>query len=121
MVSRGRSVFRRRGGAAGQQAQQPVREIVQIVQPLAPIWVGLTHRPGALIALYLLDGCLRGKAGGDRFMQPLHPALVVGEHAVGFQHFAVLAGARHVAVGQHDVDRLAQLGQRACRDGLARH
>ena len=44
--------------------------------------------------------------------QPVHPAAVVGEHAVGFEHVAVLAAVgdlaaleQHVEVGAHGLDR----------------
>ena len=88
------------------------------MQPLAPERIRLAHGPGALIALHLLDRRFRRQAGGDRLMQPLHPALIVREHAIGFEHLAMLAGARHFAVGQHVIDGLAQLRQRDVETGL---
>ena len=45
-------------------------------------------------------------------MQLVRPAVVVGEHAVGFQHLAVLAALGDVAALQHAVEIGAQLGQR---------
>ncbi len=59
-----------------------------------------------------LYGCFRGEAGGDRFMQLVLPALIVGEHAVGFQHIAMLAAVGHVAAFQHAVEIGAQLQDR---------
>ncbi len=42
-------------------------------------------------------------------LQALQPAAVVGEHAVGLEHIAVLAGARQALLAQHLVDGDAQL------------
>ena len=48
---------------------------------------------------------LGGEAVADRLVQAPHPAAIVGEHAVGFEHLAMLAGAADVAARQHVVDR----------------
>ena len=44
--------------------------------------------PGAGVALHPLDRRLGGQAVLDRFLQAPHPAAVVGEHPVGFEHLA---------------------------------
>jgi hypothetical protein len=46
-----------------QLMQQAVGEIVEIVQPLAQIRVGLAQHPRAGVVLHALDGGLRGEAG----------------------------------------------------------
>ena len=66
--------------------------------------------PGLL--LHTADGGLGGQPGSDRLADAPQPAGVMGEHAVGFEHFALLA-ADEVAGGQHLVERLAQLADRA--------
>ena len=38
--------------------------------------------------------------------------MIVGEHAEGFEHLAMLSGARHVAALQHVVDRAGQIFDR---------
>ncbi len=90
---------------AGQLPQQAVGEIVEIVHPLAQIRIGQAHHARLGVALHLFDRRFRRQAVADRLFQPAHPALVVGEHAVGFQHLAVLALHGDVAARQHVVDR----------------
>ena len=98
--------------AAHQHAQQPVGEIVEIAHPLAQIGIGHVHHARAHVALHLLDRRLGGQAVAHRLFQAAHPALVVGEHAVGFEHRAVLALEGDVAARQHVVDREAQRAER---------
>ena len=93
-------------------AQQPVGEVVEIVQPLAQIGIGHAQHAGARVALHLLDRRLGREAVADRLLQPAHPAAVVGEHAVGFEHLAMLALEGDVAALQHVVDREAQRAER---------
>ena len=88
-------------------------EVLEIVQPVAQIGIGGTQHARAGIGLHAFDRGLRGKAGGDRLVQPVRPPLVVGEHAVGFKHVAVLAALGDVATFQHAVKVGAQLCQRA--------
>ena len=76
---------------ADEDAEQAVREIVEIVQPLAQERVGLAQHAGAGVALHPLDGGLGGEAVADRLAHAAHPAAVVGEHAIGFEHLAMLA------------------------------
>ena len=66
-------------------------------------------------------GCgFGGEAGGDRLVQLVRPAVVVGKHPVGFQHLAVLAGEiwvpAEIAADAHEeadtaglIERLATL------------
>ncbi len=100
------------GPTAHQHAQQPVGEIVEIAHPLAQIGVGHVHHARAHVALHLLDRRFGGQAVAHRLLQPAHPALVVGEHAVGLEHRAVFALESDVAARQHVVDRQAQRPER---------
>ena len=106
MLARGRVIL------PDQLPHQPVAEILQVVQAVAQIGIGGAQHAGAGVGLHALDGGLRGQAGGDRLVQLVRPALVVGEHPVGFQHVAVLAALGDVAALQHAVEIGAQLGQR---------
>ncbi len=87
-------------------------EIFQVVQAVAQIRIGGAQHARTGVGLHALDGGLRGEAGGDRLVQSVRPALIVGEHAVGFQHVAVLAAFGDVAALQHAVEIGAQLCQR---------
>ena len=46
-----------------------------------------------------LDGGVGGQAALDRFAQAAFPAFIVGKHAVGVEHVAVLAGGGQMFVG----------------------
>ena len=83
---------------------QPVGEIVEIMQPAAQVGVGDAQHAGPGIGLDALDRGLGGQAGAHRLLQAVQPAAVVGEHAVGFQHFAVLAAVRQFAALEQDVE-----------------
>ena len=98
--------------APHQLPQQPVGEIVEIAHPLAQIGIGHVQHAGAHVALHLLDRRFGRQAVADRLFQPAHPAAVVGEHAVGFEHVAMLALEGDVAARQHVVDRQPQRAQR---------
>ena len=76
---------------AGELMQQPVGEIVEIVQPLAQIGLGLALQFGAGVVLHALDRGFGGQAASHRLAQPAQPAAVMREHAEGFQHLAMLA------------------------------
>ena len=91
--------------AAHQLAQQPVGEVVEIVQPVAQERIGLPLHLRARVVLHALDRRLGGEAVADRLLQPPRPAAILGEHLVGFQDLAVLAGARLGAARQEVVDR----------------
>ena len=112
MALSGKLVARRRVVLPHQLAHQPVGEIVEIVQPLAQIRVGRAQHAGAGVGLHALDAGFRREAGHDRFAQPVQPAAVVREHAVGFEHVAVLAAVGDVAALEHHVEIGAQGGDR---------
>ena len=94
--------------AAGEYAQQAIGKIVEIALALAPIGIVLTQHARARAVLHALHGRLGRQAGLDRLAQPPHPALVVGEHAIGLEHVAMLAGTRQVLVIEHFIERGAQ-------------
>ena len=108
----GQRTPRHRPAAAHQLPQQPVGEVVEIAHPLAQIGVGHVQHARAHVALHLLDRRFGGQAVADRLLQPAHPAAVVGEHAVGFEHGAVLALEGDVAARQHVVDGEPERAQR---------
>ncbi len=70
--------------------------------------------------LHALDRGFRCQAGGDRLLHPPDPALIVGEHPIGFEHIAMLAGPRHIVIGQHGVDGFAELDERIVEARLLR-
>ena len=78
------------------------------MQPLAQIGVGDAQHAGAGVGLHALDAGLGGQAGDHRLAQPVQPALVVREHAVGVEHVAVLAAVGDIAALQHEVEIGAQ-------------
>ena len=96
-------------GAARQQPEQAVGEIVDVVQPLARMRVDLAEHAGAGVVPHTLHRRLRRQAGEQRLVQPAPPAVVVGEHAERFEHLAMLAGAGEIAPLQHGVDHAGQL------------
>ena len=102
---------RRRVVLADQLPHQAVAEILEVVQPVAQIGIGRTQHARAGIGLHAFDGGFRREAGGDRLVQLVRPAMVVGEHAIGFQHVAVLAAVGDVAALQHAVEIGAQFCQ----------
>ncbi len=101
---------------ADQVAQQAVGDVVEVDQPLAQIGVaGMADADPGLL-LDPADGGLGGEAGADGLADAPQPAGVVGEHAVGLEHLALLA-ADEVAGRQHLVERLAQLADRLIEAG----
>src|SRR5262249_35805600 len=74
------------------------------------IGVGLAQHAGAGVGLHALDRGLSSEAGQDRFLEPMHPAAVMGEHTIGFEHFAMLAALRYVSVLQHRI----KVGPQSC-------
>ncbi len=87
-------------------------EIFEIVQAIAQIGIGRAQHARAGVGLHALHRGFRGEAGCDRLVQLVLPALVVGEHAIGFQHVAVFAAVGDVAAFQHAVEIGAQLQDR---------
>ena len=102
----------RRVIASDQLPHQAMAEILEVVQAVAQIRIGRAQHARAGVGLHAFDSGLGGEAGGDRFVQLVRPAVIVGEHAVGFQHLAMLAAFGDVAALQHAVEIGAQLGQR---------
>ena len=99
----------RRDGAAREQPEQAIGEIVDIVQPLARMRVDLAEHARARVVAHALHGGLGGEAGEHRLVEPPPPAVIVGEHAERLEHLAMLAGAREIAALQHVVDHAGQL------------
>ena len=97
-LARGRVVL------AQQLAHQPVGQFVEIVQALAQIGVGGAQHAGAGVGLHALDRGLGGQAGHHRLVQPVLPAAVVGEHAIGFEHVAMLAVVGDLAALEQHVE-----------------
>ena len=106
---------RRRVIAAGELTHQPVGEVVEVVQPLAQERIGLAQHAGAGIRLHAFDRGLGGEPGHHRFFELVNPAAVVGEHAVGFEHVAMLAALHHVAVLEQFVEMGTQRLDRRIR------
>ena len=98
------------GDAAGEDAQEPVGQVAEVALALAPIGVVLAQHARARAVLHALDRGFRREPALDGLAQPPHPALVVGKHAVGLEHLAVLSGAGQVLVIEHLVQRSAQRG-----------
>ena len=68
------ALARRRVVAAGQLAHQAVGEVVEIVQALAQIGVGLPQHAGAGVGLHALDRGLGGQAGHHRLVAACAPS-----------------------------------------------
>ena len=60
---------RRRADPAGQHAQQPIGEIVDIVQPLARVGIGLAQHAGARVVAHALHRGFGGQAGEQRLVR----------------------------------------------------
>ena len=106
-------VARRHIVLAEELVHQPVGEIVEVVQPVAQVRVGDAQHPRARIGLDALDRGLGRQAGPDRFFEAVQPAAVVGEHAVGFEHIAVLAAVGQFAAVEQDFEVRSQRLHRA--------
>ncbi len=97
---------------AHQHPHQAVGEVVEVVQAIAQIGIGSAQHARAGIRLHALGAGFRGEAGGHRFADAMQPALVVREHAIGFEHLAMLAAVGDVAMLDHAVEIGAQGGDR---------
>ncbi len=95
-----------------QLPHQAMAEVFEVVQPIAQIGIGRAQHAGAGIGLDAFDRGFRGEARGHRLMQLVRPAVIVGEHPVGFKHIAVLAAVGDVAALQHAIEIGPQFGQR---------
>ena len=105
-------VARRRVVLAEQLVHQPVGELIEVMQAFAQIRVGCAQHARAGVRLHALDRGFGGQPGGHGFFQPVHPPAVVGEHAIGFEHIAVLPAVgdlaaleQHVEIRPHGLDR----------------
>ena len=98
------AVARRSIVLAEQLVHQPVGELVEIVQALAQIGVGRAQHARAGVGLHALDRGLGGEAGRDRLFEAVHPTAVIGEHAIGFEHVAVLAAVGDLAVLEQGIE-----------------
>ncbi len=79
---------------ADQMLQQTVGQVFQIVQPFTQIGVGDLAHAQARVLMHLLHGRFGGQARTNGLADTPDPAGVVGEHAEGFQHFAMLAAGQ---------------------------
>ena len=84
-------------GPAGQDTQEPVRQLVQIAQPVMPVGFGLPQHARARVILYAFDRGLRRHAAFNGIFHAPKPTAVVGEHAIGLKDIAMLAGGREFA------------------------
>ena len=109
-----------RGGAhpPRDDAQQPVRQILEVVHPLLQQRIVDLAHPRARALLDPLDRGFGGEAAVDRLVDPPRPALVIGEHAVGLEDLLMLAGRPELGLAGHVVDLLAHLAERGV-DALA--
>ena len=99
--------LRRGAELAGDDAEQPVRQIVEVVHPvLQQRIVDLAH-PRLHALADALDRRLGGEAAVDRLVDPPRPALVIGEHLVGLEHLLMLADRAELGMARHRVDLLA--------------
>ena len=108
----GQRSFGRHHVAADELVQQAVGEIVEIVQAVPQIRVGLAQHPGAVVGLHALDRGFRGEAGADSLAHAPEPALVVGEHPESLQDLPVLAMMGDVAALDQLVDGGTDLADR---------
>ena len=99
---------RSRGNLAGEDAQQAIGEIVEIMHALAQVWIGRAHHAGAIVVLHALDGGLGCQAGFHRLAEPVEPTPVMREHAEGFEHLGVFRTA-HGRAFDHLVDMRPKL------------
>ena len=104
--------LRRSAHLARDGAQQPVRQILQIVHPVGQQRiVDLPHpHPGAL--LDALDRRLSSQAAVDRLVDATAPALVIGEHLVGLEHLFMLAADAEFGLRGDPLDLRAHLVER---------
>ncbi len=98
--------------APGEDPQQAVRQVVEVVQPVADIGVRHPRHAGPRLGLLALHRHLGGETGVDALVHPPYPALVMGEHAPGVEHVAMLAGGGKMVGIEHVVEVEPQLLQR---------
>ena len=86
--------------------QQTVGEVVEIMQPLAYVGLGLPLQFGARVVLHAFDRRFRRQSGRHRFAQPPQPAPVMREEPECFQHIAMFSWT-HVAAVDQEIERSA--------------
>ncbi len=105
--------LRRRAHPPGDDPQQPVGQILEVVHPLLEQRIVDVPHPRAHPLLDPLDRRLGGQAAVDRLVDPPRPAFVVGEHPVGLEDLLMLAGGAELGLAGHVVDLLAHLAEGA--------
>jgi len=93
---------------AGENAQQPHGQVVDVVQALAQVGVWLAQEAVAHVGMDTLCRRLGGEAGIDGLADAAHPAAVIGEHAEGLQHFARSIAAPDIHLGDQIIHLDAQ-------------
>ena len=83
---------------ARNDAEKPVREVLEVVHPLLQQRIVDIQHSGAGALLDALDRRFRGKAAVDRLVDPPRPAFVVGEHPVGLEDLLMLAGGAELGL-----------------------
>ena len=78
------------------------------MQPLAQIRIGLAQHACAGVGLDALDRGFCGEPSHHCFLELVHPAAVVGEHAISLEHIAMFAAVNDVAVLKKLVELRAQ-------------
>ena len=106
MNSVGSSAALRPRRLPGQELLQPVGEVFEVVEPLAQIRVGDLHHAALGLVAHLLHRGFGGQAAAHRVGDAPEPAAVGGEHAIGFDDVAMLAGPEAAAGIDQLVDRL---------------
>ena len=94
--------------AAGELPHQAVGEIIKVVQTLAQVRIGLPQHARANVGLNALDCRFRSQPRHHRFLELVHPAAIVSEHAVGFENVAMFAAFNHIAVFKQLIKMRAQ-------------
>ncbi len=95
---------------ARQHPQQPVGQILEVVQALADIGVARLGEAGAVFVPDPIHRRLGGQTVAHGLFQRPVPAPVVGEHPVGLQHLERGTG-QALALVQHDVQPGLEGGQ----------
>ncbi len=102
---------------ADQRPQEAVGKVVEVVQALAQVGIGLPEHPRPVVGLHPLHRRLGGEARGHGLAHPAQPALVVGEHPHRLEDLPRFGGADAVAAlhqgvdrGAHALDRLIEPG-----------
>ena len=91
----------------GQNAQQLVGDIVQIMQPFAQVLICRLIQPRPGQRLFLFHRSLGGQARLHVILHPAQPAARMGEHPIRLKDFGFVL-VRCGGAGQHVIDRPAQ-------------